>query len=59
MTQREVHEGSVIDLVARITRERSQDTADPGESVEDVVGVDPEQPRRLFPGAPRRRARTR
>jgi hypothetical protein len=60
MTQNEVHEGSVVDLLARIARERSQrklaDTREP-----DVVdaarqsGKAARPLRRLFPGAPRRR----
>ncbi|HET6847349.1 MAG TPA: hypothetical protein VFH74_00720 [Gaiellales bacterium] len=58
MTQREVREGSVVDLVARIARERSRDATDPREPVDEVVRATEEQPRRLFPGAPRRRART-
>ena len=59
MTQREVREGSVVDLVARIARERSQGAvADPREPVDEVVRATEEQPRRLFPGAPKRRART-
>jgi hypothetical protein len=58
VTQREVREGSIVDLVARIARERSQDAADPREPVDEVVRAPQEQPRRLFPGAPKRRART-
>jgi hypothetical protein len=65
MTQREVREGSVVDLVARIARERSQDAADVRDETDDVVSVDREQhaprwrpPTRLFPGAPKRRPRT-
>jgi hypothetical protein len=64
MTQREVREGSIVDLVERIARERSQGAADAPDAVDDVVSVDMEQaprwraPRRLFPGAPKRRPRT-
>jgi hypothetical protein len=64
MTQREVREGSVVDLVARIARERSQTAADAHDGSDDVVSVVREQaprlrpPTRLFPGAPKRRPRT-
>jgi hypothetical protein len=63
MTQREVREGSIVDLVARIARERSQTATDSGGQSGDVVSAASEQPRRWqppvrrFPGAPRRRPR--
>lgn len=62
MTRNEVDEGTVVDLLARIARERSQPPEDPAER-RDVVEAGPnvEQPIRpptlLFPGAPRRRRR--
>jgi hypothetical protein len=62
MTRNEVQEGSVVDLLARIARERSQSPDDPAERPEVVeAGPNAEQPIRpptlLFPGAPRRRRR--
>jgi hypothetical protein len=60
MTQNEVDEGSVVDLLARITQERSQTEAG-AESEADVVEAPTQSeghsapPTRLFPGAPRRR----
>jgi hypothetical protein len=64
MTQREVREGSVADLVVRIARERSQAAAtDASDRAAEVVSAASEQPQRwrpparLFPGAPRRRPR--
>jgi hypothetical protein len=64
MTQREVREGSVVDLVARIARERSQAaTTGASDQTAEVVSAASEQPlrwrppTRLFPGAPRRRPR--
>jgi hypothetical protein len=64
MTQREVREGSVADLVVRIARERSQaaatDTSDRNAEVVSAVTVQAQRwrpPTRLFPGAPRRRPR--
>jgi hypothetical protein len=60
MTQNEVDEGSVVDLLARITQERSQ-TESGAEPEADVVEAPPKSeghsapPTRLFPGAPRRR----
>ena len=62
MTRNEVQEGSVVDLLARIARERSQPPEDPAEQPEVVeAGPNGEQsirpPTLLFPGAPRRRRR--
>jgi len=62
MTRDGVYEGSVVDLLARIARERSQPPAEPGQEPEVVeVPAGDEQPvkrpRLLFPGAPRRRGR--
>jgi hypothetical protein len=61
MTQNEVHQGSVVDLLARIARERAEPAAD---ATQDPDVVDSAQarekttrpPTRLFPGAPRRRS---
>jgi hypothetical protein len=60
MTRNEVQDGSVVDLLARITRERSELPADPPEQPDVVeAATNAEQPMRpptlLFPGAPRRR----
>ena len=62
MTRNEVQEGSVVDLLARIARERSELPADPAEQPDVVAaGTNAEKPIRpptlLFPGAPRRRRR--
>jgi hypothetical protein len=62
MTRNEVQEGSVVDLLARIARERSQPPEDPAERPDVVeAGPDAEQPisppTLLFPRAPRRRRR--
>jgi hypothetical protein len=62
MTRNEVQEGSVVDLLARIARERSELPADPAEQPDVVeAGANAEEPIRpptlLFPGAPRRRRR--
>ena len=59
MTRDEVNEGSMVDLLARIARERSQPPAEPGQEpdvVEAPAGDEQpvKPPRRLFPGAPRR-----
>jgi hypothetical protein len=62
MTHNEVQEGSVVDLLARIARERSELSADQAEQPDVVeAGANAEEPIRpptlLFPGAPRRRRR--
>jgi hypothetical protein len=62
MTRNEVYEGSVVDLLARIARERSQPPAEADEEPEVVeVPAGAEKPIKpptlLFPGAPRRRRR--
>ena len=60
MTQVEIHEGSVVDLVARIARERGLAE---GAGDRERVGAEPqpaaivrssESPKLLFPGAPHR-----
>jgi hypothetical protein len=61
MTQSEVREGSVVDLVARIARERSLaqpvKPADQPEVVSTSSARRAAAPTRMFPGAPRRRTR--
>jgi hypothetical protein len=61
MTQNEAREGSVVDLVARIARERSLappvEPADQPEVVSSPIARRAATPTRMFPGAPRRRAR--
>ena len=62
MTRNEVYEGSVVDLLARIARERSQPPAksdQESEVVEATAGAEKpiKPPTLLFPGAPRRRQR--
>ncbi|MDX6522103.1 MAG: hypothetical protein QOJ31_906 [Gaiellales bacterium] len=61
MTQNEAREGSVVDLVARIARERSLakpvEPADQPEVVSSSIARRATTPTRMFPGAPRRRAR--
>jgi hypothetical protein len=62
MTRNEVQEGSVVDLLARIARERSRPPEDPAEQPDVVeAGANAEKPFQpptlLFPGAPRRRRR--
>lgn len=61
MTQSEAREGSVVDLVARIARERLlAQPVEPAETPE-VVSTSAARrattPTRMFPGAPRRRSR--
>ena len=67
MTQVEIHEGSVVDLVARIARERGLAEGE-GDGDRDRLGAKPqpaaivrssESPKLLFPGAPRRAMRAR
>jgi hypothetical protein len=62
MTRSDVYEGSVVDLLARIARERAQLPAQSDqepEVVEAPAAVEKPitPPRLLFPGAPRRRPR--
>jgi hypothetical protein len=62
MTRSEVDEGSVVDLLARIARERAQLPAESDQEPEVVeapaAAEKPIKPARLlFPGAPRRRQR--
>jgi len=61
MTRNEVDEGSVIDLLARIARERAEMQVDADQETEVVDAAIAEKsiqpPTRLFPGAPRRRRR--
>ncbi len=61
MTQNEVHQGSVVDLLARIARERAQPDAEATPEPDVVDSAKPRQkatrpPTRLFPEAPRRRS---
>jgi hypothetical protein len=60
MTHNEVHQGSVVELLARIARERTQPAADVMPEPDVVDSAPPRQkatrpPTRLFPAAPRRR----
>jgi hypothetical protein len=61
MTQNEAREGSVVDLVARIARERALaqpvEPADQPEVVSTSIARRAATPTRLFPDAPRRRVR--
>jgi hypothetical protein len=65
MTHVEVHEGSVVDLVARIARERGlaereDDRGQEGaEQPPEDIARSVESPPLLFPGAPRRGRRAR
>jgi hypothetical protein len=62
MTRNDVDEGSVVDLLARIARERAQASAEADREPEVVDAAEGAQepikpPTLLFPGAPRRRRR--
>jgi hypothetical protein len=61
MTQNEAREGSVVDLVARIARERSLASPVEPKDAPEVVSTTTARravtPTRMFPSAPRRRMR--
>jgi hypothetical protein len=61
MTQHEAREGSVVDLVARIARERALaprvEPADQPEVVSSPIARRAATATRMFPGAPPRRPR--
>ncbi len=62
MTRNDVDEGSVVDLLARIARERAEASAEVDRQPEVVDAAESARepikpPTLLFPGAPRRRRR--